>query len=133
MILKGPDGALGSIASVHFRGNQLELGLPFERDGFFVGSTGFIVQDLKIHGETMRGETRHDGIVGGNTVGVSSSLERLLEDQVAIRMVGNHDILVAGVGLDQKPTGVIRVEFADGDNRDVKFVREVGDNDRRGR
>ncbi len=40
--------AFRSIATMHLRGHQLKLGLPCERDGLLVGSTGLIVKDLEI-------------------------------------------------------------------------------------
>ncbi len=65
-------------------------------------------------------ETRHDGVVGSNAVFITPG--RLLEDEVAISVIGNHHILVAGPGLDRETSGVICVELADGDNTDVDFV-----------
>ena len=122
VVLEGSDGPLRSIAAVHFAGHQLELGMPSERDGLFVGSTGLIVEDLEVHGEAAGEEPCHDGVVGGNAVGVSFSLERLLQNQIAISMIGNHHVLVAGAGLDRKPTGVVGVKFADGNDLDVELV-----------
>jgi hypothetical protein len=55
---------------------------------------------------------RHDGVVGSNVVFITPGLEGL----------GNHHILVAGPGLDKETYGVICVELADGDNKDVDFV-----------
>ena len=122
MVLESPDGPLGLIVAVNFWGHQLKLGIPFEHDGLFVGCAGFIVKDLEGHGEAPGGETCHDGVVGGDAVGVSSCLERLLENQIAVGMIGNHYVLVARTGLDRKTTCVICVEFADGNNLDVEFV-----------
>jgi hypothetical protein len=66
-------------------------------------------------------ETCHDGVVGSNSVFITPGLEGLLEDEVAIGMIGNHHILVAGPGLDGETSGVICVELADGDDTDVDF------------
>ena len=49
---EGSDGPLSLVAAVHIRGDQLELGLPGDSDGLFVGCTGLIVQDLELDGET---------------------------------------------------------------------------------
>lgn len=80
VVLEGSDGPLCSITAVHFWGHQLKLGMPFERDGLFVGSTRLVVEDLKVHGEAAGEEPCHDGVVGGNAVGVSFSLKRLLQN-----------------------------------------------------
>jgi len=96
--------------------------MPFERDGLFVGSTRLVVKDLKVHREAAGEEPCHDGVVGGNAVGVSFSLERLLQNQIAISMIGNHYVLVAGAGLDRKPTGVVGVKFADGNDLNVEVI-----------
>ncbi len=53
---------------------------------------------------------------------ITPDLEGLLEDEVAIGVIGNHHILVARPGLDGETSGVICVELADGDNTDVDFV-----------
>ncbi len=66
---------------------------------------------------------RHDGVVGSNAVFITSGLEGLLEDEVAIGVIGNHLILVARPGLDGQTSGVVCVELADGDNTDVDFIR----------
>ncbi len=67
-------------------------------------------------------KTRHDGVVGSNAVIITPSLDGLLEDEVAIGVIGNHHILVAGPGLDGETSGVVCVELADGDDTDVDFV-----------
>ncbi len=52
---------------------------------------------------------RHDGVVGSNAVFITPGLEGLLEDEVAIGVIGNHHIPVAGPGLDGETSGVICV------------------------
>jgi hypothetical protein len=69
-------------------------------------------------------EMRHDGVVGSNVVFITPGLEGLLEDEVAIGVIGNHHILVAGPGLDGETSDVICVELADGEDTDVDFVRQ---------
>ncbi len=48
MVLESSDGAFRTIAIMHLEGHQLKLGLPYERDGLLVDSTGLIVKDLEI-------------------------------------------------------------------------------------
>ncbi len=55
-------------------------------------------------------------------VGVAPAFEGLLEDEIAIGMIGNHDILVARAGLDGEPSRVVRVELADGVDMDVELI-----------
>ena len=71
VVLEGSDGPLRSIAAVHFWGHQLKLGMPFERDGLFVGSTGLIVEDLEVHCEATFGEAVHDGVAGNKAMCIS--------------------------------------------------------------
>ncbi len=80
---------------VHVRGNKLELDFPLDSDGFLVCGAGLIVEYLEVHGKATRRQSGHDGFVGRNAVTVIPGLERLLEDEVAVSMVGDHHILVA--------------------------------------
>jgi hypothetical protein len=41
-------------------------------------------------------------------------LEGLLEDEVAICMIGDHNVLVAGTCLNREPASVIGVQLAEG-------------------
>ena len=70
----------------------------------------------------MRRQTGHDGIVGSNAVLVTPGLEGLLKDEVAISMIGNHDILVARPCFDGEVAGIVCVEFADGDDLDEDLI-----------
>jgi hypothetical protein len=47
-------------------------------------------------------------------LGVAPALEDLLEDKVAIGLIGNHIILVVRAGLDGEPSCVVCAELADG-------------------
>ncbi len=73
----------------------VEFGIPLDTDGFLVRNACLIVKNLEVHGKAKRRQSGHDGIVGCNAVTVIPGLERLLEDEVAIGMVGDHHILVA--------------------------------------
>ena len=39
------------------------LGLPGPFDGFLVGYTGFIVEDLELNGMATSGNALHDGVI----------------------------------------------------------------------
>jgi hypothetical protein len=73
----------------------------------------FVIQDLEINGEPMGHQTSHDGVVGCNVVAVTLGLEGLLEDEVAIGVEGNHDILVAGSSSDGEAASVVGKELAE--------------------
>ncbi len=95
VILEGSDGAFGLIATMHVWRDKLELGMPRKGACLFEGSAGFVVHDLEINRQTSCSQTSHDNVVGSKTMGIALGFEGLLEDQVAICMVRNHDILVA--------------------------------------
>ena len=122
MVLESPDCTLSPVATMHVWGYQLKLGLPGDSDGMLVGCTSLVVEDLEINCKTAGCQMGHDGIVGGNAMLVAPGLEGLLEDEIAIGVIGNHDILVAGTGLDGESSSVIRAELADGEDTDVDFV-----------
>ena len=56
-------------------------------------------------------------------MGLAPAFEGLLEDEIPICVIGNHDILVARAGLDGEQSRVILVELADGVGADVELVR----------
>ncbi len=53
---------------------------------------------------------------------VALGLECLLEDEIAIGIVGNHDILVPQVCSDWKAASVIHVQLAEGVNLDKDLI-----------
>ncbi len=101
---------------------KLKLGVPLEGDGFLISGTGFIVQDLEVDSKAMGRQPCHDGIVGGNAVAVIPGLEGLLENEVAVGMVGNHHILVARARLDQEMISVVCVVPAEGVDLDEDLM-----------
>ena len=122
MVLECANGTLRLIAAVHVRRNELKLGIPLEGDGFLIRGAGVIVQDLEVNSKAAGCQPCHDGIVGGNAVAVIPGLEGLLENEVAIGMVGDHHILVARARLDRETTCVVCVEPADGVDLDKDLI-----------
>ncbi len=100
VILERANGAFHPIAAMHVWRVELEGGVPFEGDCFFIGGAGFIIQDLEINGEPLSCQTPHNGIISCDTVAVALELEGLLEDEVVICVAGNHDVLVARACFD---------------------------------
>ncbi len=95
MVLESPDYTLSPVATMHVWGHQLKLGLPDDSDGMLVGCTSLVVEDLEINCKTSGCQRGHDGIVGGNAMLVAPGFEGLLEDEIAIGVIGNHDVLVS--------------------------------------
>ena len=95
MAFECADGALCSISAVHVRGDKLELGFPLDGDGFLARGTSFIVKNLEVDGKAASCQSRHDSVLGCNSVTVIPGLENLLEDDVPVGMEGDYHILVA--------------------------------------
>ena len=113
MILECPDFPLSSVASMQVRWYQLEGCFPFERDGLFVRCAGLVVQDSEVNRQATGRETRHDRVVGCDLMHILFEFDGLLQDEVAILVVRDHDVLVARLGSYREATGVIRIQFAD--------------------
>ncbi len=113
MVLECVNGAFRPIAAMHVWRYKLDGGVPLEGDCFFIRRVGFVIQDLEIHGEPMGCQTSYESVVGCNAVAVTLGLEGLLEDEVAIGMEGNHDILVVGASSDREAASVVSEELAE--------------------
>ncbi len=113
MVLEHANGALRPIAAMHVCRDKLEGGVPLEGDIFFISGAGFVIQDLEINREPTGRQTSHDCVVGCNAVAVTLGLESLLEDEVAVGIEGNHDILVARACSDGEAASVVGEEFAE--------------------
>jgi hypothetical protein len=94
MVLERANGVFHPIAVMHVWRDKLEGGIPLEGDCFFISGAGFVIQDLEINREPTGCQTSHNCVLGCNAVAVTLGLEGLLEDEVAIGVEGNHDILV---------------------------------------
>ncbi len=106
---------------MHVWRDKLEGGVPFEGDRFFIGSAGFVIQDLEINRETPGCQTHHNGVICCNAVVVALGFEGLLENEVVIGVEGNHDELVAGACSDREVASVVGEELAEWvcDNKDL--------------
>ncbi len=113
MILECADGGFCPIAVMHVWREELESGVPFEGDRFFIGGAGFVIQDLEINREPPGRQTRHNSVICCNAVAVALGFEGLLENEIALSVEGNHDVLVAGACLDGKAASVIGEELAE--------------------
>ncbi len=122
MVLEHANGTLHPIAAMHVCRDELEGGIPLEGDCFFISEAGFVIQDMEINGEPMGCQMSHDCVVGCNAVAVTLGLEGLLEDEVAISMEGNHDLLVAGACSDKEAASVVGEELAERFSDDEDLV-----------
>ncbi len=113
VVLERANGVLCLIAGMHVWRGKLESGIPLEGDCFFISGAGFVIQDLEINRKPTSFQTSHDCVVGCDAVAVTLRLEGLLEDEVAVGVEGNHDILVAGASSDGEAVGVIGEELAE--------------------
>ncbi len=113
MILERANGAFCPIAAMHIWRDEFESGIPFEGDCFFIGGAGFVIQNLEINGEPPGRQTHHSGVIRCNAVVVPLGFEGLLENEVAIGVEGNHDVLLAGACSDRKAASVISEELAE--------------------
>ncbi len=113
VILERADGPFCQIAAMHVWRDELESGIPFEGDCFFLGGTGFVIQDLEINREPSGCQMRHDGVIHCAAVVVALGFEGLLENEVAIGKEGNHDILFAGACSDRKAASVVGEKLAE--------------------
>jgi hypothetical protein len=96
VILECVNGAFRPIAAMHVWTDELKGGVLLEGNCFFIGGAGFAIQDLEMNGEPLGRQMHHNGAVCCNAVAVALGFESLLEDEVAVGMEGNHDVLVAG-------------------------------------
>jgi hypothetical protein len=121
VIIERANGAFHPIVVMHVWGDELKSGVPFEGDCFFIGGTGFVIQDLEINREPSCRQTHHNGVISCDAVAVALGFEGLLEDEVAISMEGNHDLLVAGACSDGEAARVVTVELAEwfSENKDL--------------
>ncbi len=121
MILECVNSALRLIAAMYVWRDKLEGGVPLEGDCFFIGGAGFVIQDLEVNREPTGRQTSHDSVVCCNVVAVTLGLKSLLEDEVAVGVEGNHDILVARACSDKEAASIVGEELAEKfcDNKDL--------------
>jgi hypothetical protein len=114
VVLECANGALYPIAAMHVWRDKLEGGVPLGDGCFFTSRAGFVITDLEITREPTGCQTNHDCVVGCDEVVVTLVLKGLLEDEFAISIKVNHDILVAGESSDREAARVVGEELAEG-------------------
>ena len=53
---------------------------------------------------------------------VALGFKRLLEDEIPISMICDHDVLIARASPDRKSTRVVRVQFAERQDIEKEFI-----------
>jgi hypothetical protein len=96
VVLERANSALSPVLAMHIRQDKLEFCIPLEGDCFLVCHTGLIFKNVEVHQKTPGCQACHSGILGYNAMAVTFGLECLLEDEIAIVMEGDHDLLVGG-------------------------------------
>ncbi len=94
MVLEHVNSAFSPVLAMHIWWDKLEFCIPLEDDGFFVCCAGLVAENLEVNQKTPGCQVCHNGIVGGNAMAVTIRLECLLEDEIAIGVEGDHDVLV---------------------------------------
>ena len=91
-----------------------------------VGGAGPIVKHRGVNRATGELETLYDVVVGCDMVEVVTGLEGLTEDHVAVRVVCQHDVVVAVVRADREAANAVGVELVDGINGKEEFFGALG-------
>ena len=99
MILEGADGAFGCVATAKMRRGKLEVDRLLvqkiaEQDG------SFVVKSLKEGTEASRSKKFVRPLVSSNDFGSSSVLHGFDVDEVAVGIVEDEHVVVAGYGRD---------------------------------
>ncbi len=94
MVLERANSAFSPVSAMHTWWDKLEFCIPLEDDGFSLCHAGFVVKNLEVNQKTRGCQACHNGIVGCNAMAITFGLECLLEDEIAICVKGDHDLLV---------------------------------------
>jgi hypothetical protein len=115
VFLEGTDGVLDRVvAAVGVGGSELEVIAMGAQEGLeLVG--GFIVKALVPGWKTFCREFGVDCLVGAEERGARAIEEGLSEDEIAVMVVGDHDVAIAGGRGDKVGAGLVRGEGAGGD------------------
>ena len=72
--------------------------MVFVVDEVFHGLGDFVVQDVFARLDAGTVETAHEGSVGASELGIFSVLDGFNEDEAAVDVDHDHDVLMAGLG-----------------------------------
>ena len=126
MGLEGTDSAFEKVVAMDIWGHDLEGGAPVFCNGAAVFLADIVVKDLVVNGLSTLLEFGHDAVVRHNVVAVTSVLERLVKEDVAVSVICYHDVLVAAAGANRDATHIFSVDLADGLDVDTEFIGSDG-------
>jgi hypothetical protein len=107
VILEMANHLLCFVSAVHVRLDELEFCPPGLSDDPFEVCAGLVISDVKIHREPLCSQASHDVIESGYTMFIRLCWEGLLQNQVPLRVISDHDILVARACANVEPPSVI--------------------------
>jgi hypothetical protein len=122
VVLERGNSVFSPVSAMHVWWDKLEFCVPLEGYCFLVCRTGLIVKNLEVYQETPCCQACHNGIVGCNSMVVTFELECLLEEEIAINVDGNHDVLVPRACPDRKAGSVVCVQPAEGVHLDEDLI-----------
>jgi hypothetical protein len=122
VVLELANSAFSLVLAMHVWWDKLEFCIPLEGDCFFLCHAGLIVKNVEVHQETPCCQACHNCIVGCNFMAVTFGLERLLEDEIAICVEGDHDVLVPRACPDRKAACVVCVQPVEGVHLDEDLI-----------
>ena len=114
MVFEGSDGAFGGIASMGAGGHKLVLD-GFVLKEFFEGGAAFVVEAMEARAEAGADEASMEDAEGVKDGLGGAGLHGFREDGVAVVIVEDKDIVVAGAGWDDEFAGLVGVGLAGGD------------------
>eukprot|EP00980_Cylindrotheca_fusiformis_P000017 scaffold5_cov98-Cylindrotheca_fusiformis.AAC.4 len=111
VVFEGPDGSFGGIATMDSRWGQLEVDV-FLADVFLENGAGFIVKALELGSESAGYQEGVKLLVGSQVFGGCLVEERFGEDRVAVKIVEDHDVAVAGEGVVWEGPSLVGCDLA---------------------
>ena len=106
MILESPNRAFGRVAAVDARRDKLESD-RFVGEELFERRGTFIVETLESRAKTSTAEERMNSLVAGKDGSGTAILDGLGQNAVAIEIVHDDEVVVAGAGRGHEATGLI--------------------------
>jgi hypothetical protein len=110
VILEGAYGSFGGITTVQMGGCQLKVDVFRGHEGL-EGGRGFVVEALKLWTQAALGKESVSTFVGGQNLRAGLVLHEFDMDGVAIVIVKNEHVVVAGTGGSEETARLVRVDL----------------------
>ncbi len=125
MIFEATNNLLCFVLAVHVRRDQLEFCQPGLGNDPFEVCAGFVISDVEVHREPLCSQASHDGIEGGYMMFIRLRWEGLLQNQVPLYVISDHDILIARACANKEPPSIIQVQLVERVDLDKDFLHVV--------